>query len=148
MFKISGRGIEKIKEHESLRLQAYPDQAGKMTIGYGHLIKPNEQFLLDPRGITEQIADDLLKKDLSFAEKGVNKNVSVPLSGNQYDALVSFVYNIGVNAFRRSTLLKKLNDGDYSGAANEFKRWRLAGGKVSKGLIARRQREETLFRTA
>lgn len=141
IYTITRSGIEKIKAHESLRLTPYKDQAGKWTIGYGHLILPGEQF----GTITEQQAEDLLRKDLSIAESSINQQVKVPLNKNQYDALVSFVFNIGVNAFARSTLLRKLNTGDYNGTANEFQRWKYAGGKISSGLITRREREQNLF---
>lgn len=145
IFQISRSGINRIKAHEALRLKPYKDQAGKMTIGYGHLIRPGESILLNPRGINERTADALLRDDLSIAENAVNGYVTAPLTGNMYDALVSFVFNIGVNAFSSSTLLKKLNAEDYNGAANQFPRWKYAKGVVIPGLVARRQREQSLF---
>lgn len=141
IYTITRSGIDKIKRHEALRLEPYKDAADKWTIGYGHLLLPGEWW----NKITEPQAEDLLRKDLAIAESNINTVVKVPLNKNQYDALVSFVFNIGINAFTKSTLLRKLNAGDYVGATNEFKRWKYAGGKINTGLITRRQREETLF---
>lgn len=140
-MKISQTGLDKIKRHEGLRLYPYKDEAGHWTIGYGHKLLPGEWY----DKINEQQAEDLLRQDLAIAESAVNDLVKVPLSQNQYDALVSFVYNVGVNAFRESTLLRKLNAGDYTGAAAEFPRWKYAGGKVSSILVRRRAREQDLF---
>lgn len=147
-IKISRSGIDKIKGHEALKLKPYKDVGGKWSIGFGHLIKKTETYLLNPNGITKNIAEKLLRQDLNTAEKAVNELVTVSLTSNQYDSLISFVYNVGVYAFSDSTLLKKLNEKNYENAANEFKRWKYAGGKISQGLINRRQREESLFRSA
>ncbi len=144
-YKISNSGINKIKKHEALMLKPYKDDADKWTIGYGHLLKNGEWW----DNITEAFAEDLLRQDLAIAENAVNKYVLVPVSQNQYDALVSFVYNVGAGAFKNSTLLKKLNSGDIAGASSEFLHWNkitLNGvKKVSPGLIARREREQRLF---
>lgn len=145
IIRISRRGLDQIKSHESLRLKPYQDIAGKWTIGWGHLIKPEESYLLDAAGITADQATTLLRADLAIAERAVNDLVTVPIAGNQYDALVSFVFNVGVTAFANSTLLRKLNAGDVDGAANEFPRWIYAGGKESAGLLARRAQEQSLF---
>lgn len=139
-YQISQSGINKIKKHEALSLTPYKDSAGLWTIGYGHLLKNGEWW----DNITEAFAEELLKKDLAIAERAVNDYVLVPISQNQYDALVSFVYNVGAGAFKKSTLLKKLNNGDGS-VASEFLRWNKAGGRVVNGLIARREREQALF---
>ncbi len=145
-IKISNSGLDKLKRSEALRLKPYLDSAGKWTIGWGHLIKlPSENYLLDKDGISEAQATELLRQDLATAEDSVNRLVEVPLNGNQFDALVSFVYNVGSGAFRDSTLLKVLNAGDYSGAASQFARWRYAGGLINAGLEARRERERTEF---
>lgn len=144
-MRISEAGIEKIKRHEALRLVPYKDEAGKWTIGYGHLLKPGEWW----DRITEAQAEDLLRQDLAEAEAAVNQAVKVPINSNQYDALVSFVFNVGVTAFRNSTLLKRLNDSDYVAAAAEMLRWNkitVDGRKVvSAGLSMRRSRERELF---
>jgi len=144
-IRISRAGINKIKEHEALRLEPYRDAVGKWTIGYGHLIKPDEQHLVTGGKITEAKAEALLRDDLENAEAAINRLVKVPITGNQYDALVSFVFNVGEGAFADSTMLRKLNAGDYDGAAAEFPRWTKAGGMQLPGLVARRAKEQTLF---
>lgn len=140
MMHISQFGLKLIKEFESLELNAYLCPAKVWTIGYGHTknVKRGDR-------ITEKQADCFLMQDLYETEKAINKLVRVPLTQNQYDALCSFVFNVGVGAFNKSTLLAKLNKGDYTGAANEFKRWNKAGGVILAGLIRRRQAEEVLF---
>lgn len=141
---------ELIKRFEGLRLRVYQDSAGKWTIGYGHLVQPGERFY--PYGtvidITSDEADALLAQDMADAELEVSTVVRVPLSPNQHDALVSFVFNVGGGAFADSTLLRKLNSGDYSGAASEFDKWVHANGAVDPGLVSRRSQEKTLFMTA
>lgn len=143
-YRISQDGINKIKTHEALRLQPYRDSAGLWTIGYGHLIKPDEWW----NEITEEFAEQLLKNDLAIAESAVKDFVEITITQNQYDALVSFVFNVGVNAFENSTLLKKLNAGDPS-VVDEFLRWNKTtiNGKlkVVAGLTTRRERERDLF---
>jgi len=146
-MEISQAGINKIKRHEALRLRAYQDEGGKWTIGYGHLIVPGDGLNKNSL-ITAAVAEQLLKRDLAAAESAVNSYVKVTISSNQYDALVSFVYNVGAGAFLKSTLLRKLNAGDYAGAAAQFPRWQFTGGKRSAGLLARRNRERALFATA
>lgn len=139
---ISEQGIEFITEWEGLSLKPYKDAAGFWTIGYGHLIGKD----LGPwKEITKETAIKLLRADLFVAEGGVNSLVKQPLTQEEYDALVSFVYNIGVRAFSKSTLLRKLNEGDKHAAAREFVRWNVAGGRVVRGLTRRRNRETLLF---
>ncbi len=138
---LSLAGLAHLKQFEGLRLQPYTDSAGKWTIGYGHLIKTGESF----DTITEGQAAALLADDVGTAEDAVNALVKVPLTQPQFDALVSFVYNVGVGAFRRSTLLRLLNAGDYAGAAGQFPLWRNAGGRVVQGLVNRRAAEVALF---
>ena len=94
---------------------------------------------------TPEQAKSYFKHDLAKFEKTVNESVTVPLTQNQFDALVSLTYNIGSGAFNNSTLLKKLNKGDYQGAADQFLVWNKAGGKVMKGLVRRREAERALF---
>jgi lysozyme len=143
--RVTARGIDAIKQREGLRLKAYKDSAGRWTIGYGHLIQKGEEYLLSDQGITENDAELLLRSDLSKAESAIKRLVTVPLTANQFDALVSFVFNIGSSAFQQSTLLQKLNSGDYAGAAAEFPKWRFAGGLESPGLLARRAAEQSTF---
>lgn len=132
--------VEIIKHYEGLRLKAYKCPAGVWTIGYGHT-KTAKQGQV----ITEDYAVELLRLDLADAERAVNKYVKAPINQNQFDALSSFAFNLGGGNFRSSTLLKKLNARDYLGAANEFKRWNKAGGKVLNGLVRRRESEANLF---
>ena len=129
-----------IKEFEGLRLEAYRDSVGVWTIGYGHTSTAEEGMKITPRG-----AEELLRQDLRWVEEAIKKNVRVPLTQNQYDALASWVYNLGETNLRRSTLLDKLNAGDYSGAGQEMLRWNKAGGKVLKGLTRRREAEVALW---
>jgi len=142
----SNRGKQLIKNKEGLRLSVYLDPAGLPTIGYGHLILPDETFTDD---ITIEEAETLLKFDLIGAERCITNTVTETLNQNQFDALVSFVFNIGCDNFETSTLLKKLNSGDVQGASNELERWKFItvdGEKViSNGLISRRAEEKNLF---
>lgn len=139
-MKISIRGIELIKKYEGLRLEAYLCPAGVWTIGFG-----TTKGVKNGDKITQQAAEKLLADDLSKFEIGVTCSVTVPLSQNQFDALVSFAYNVGLGALRSSTLLRLLNAGDYKGAAAQFKRWNKAGGKELAGLTRRRADEAALF---
>lgn len=138
---ISKNGLELIKQYEGWSATIYKDVAGYPTIGYGHLIKAGESFTT----ITRAEGELLLRKDVKIAERGVNELVNVPLSQNMFDALVSFVYNVGAGAFKNSTLLKVLNAGDYQQAQKELARWNKAGGKINQGLINRREHEQQLF---
>lgn len=142
---ISTVGIELIKEFEGCYLEAYRCPAGVWTIGYGTTEPINGKPITAGMTITQQQADELLLQNLKIYEKAVNENVKVPLSQNQYDALVSFTYNVGCGALSTSTLLKMLNNNDYLGAADQFLRWDKAGGKVLAGLTRRRKRERELF---
>lgn len=145
IFRISKSGKDKIKQFEALSLKPYQDIGGKWTIGWGHLIKPDESHLLKPEGISIEAAELLLDADLSNAQAAVNQLVKVPITGNMYDALVSLVFNIGMGNFKNSTLLKKLNVMDYNGAAAEFPKWKFADGVESAGLLARRAQEQSTF---
>jgi lysozyme len=140
MRRTSDRGIEVIKFHEGLRLKAYLCPANVWTIGWGHTrnVRPGDV-------ITHEEARTLLLKDIAEAEACVHGHVSVSLTQGQFDALVSFVFNLGCGALGRSTLLKKLNRGDYDGAAEQFPRWRKGGGRVLAGLVKRRDDEQRRF---
>lgn len=139
-IKISLTGINLIKQFEGCRLEAYYCPAGVLTIGYGHtkIVSPGLH-------ITQQKANELLALDLALFEAAVAQLVKVPLTQCQVDALISFVYNVGVGAFTSSTLLKKLNAKDYVGAASEFSRWNKASGAPLAGLTKRREAERKLF---
>ena len=137
-MKCGKAGKDLIVEFEGVELKAYKDVAGFWTIGVGHLIRPGESFTT----ITRDEAMELLAKDLADAEGCINA-LSLTLTQNEFDALCSFVFNLGCGAFRNSTLLKKIKSGE--DAAAEFKRWNKAGGKEVAGLTRRRKAEEALF---
>lgn len=143
-LKVSDDGIALIKEFEGCKLEAYQDSVGIWTLGVGH----TGPDVFRGRTITEKEADALLKKDLAAAEKCVNISVFVELSQHEFDGLVSLVFNIGCAAFRGSTLLRKLNDGLYDAAAEQFGRWNKAGGKELAGLTRRREAERNLFESS
>ena len=139
---ISRDGIKLIKHFEGMRLRAYQDSVGVWTIGYGHTRTAHSGMT-----VTEAEAEDLLREDLAMFEDCVASSVIVPLQQYQFDALVSFAFNLGCGALRRSTLLRKLNQQMYDSAADEFKRWVNAGGRELRGLVRRRKAEAALFRT-
>lgn len=140
MMNISDRGLDLIKLHEGCRLEAYQDSVGIWTIGYGHTMGVKQGDACD-----QQQADDWLKADIRSAENCIDKSVTADLSQAEFDALCSFTFNLGCAALRNSTLLRKLNAGDYDGAALEFKKWDHAGGKQLVGLTKRRAAEAELF---
>lgn len=142
--EINQRGIDLIKEFEGCKLAVYKDAIGLPTVGTGHLIKPGDGLELGD-SITEEFADELLRKDLSDACRSVEQLVRVEITDNQFAALVSLVFNIGKGNFRSSTLLRLVNEGDLDGAAGQFERWNRAGGKVLAGLTRRRTAEQALF---
>ena len=139
-MKLSANGLNLIKQLEGLRLQAYQCSAGVWTIGYGHTTGVLSGDIID-----EAQAEVFLREDIVDPEDTVNRLVTVPLGQNQFDALTSFVFNLGSGNFRSSTLLRKLNAGDYNGAADELLRWIHAGGKSLPGLVRRRDIERKLF---
>lgn len=144
-MKTSQVGIELISSFEDTKLQAYDDGVGVWTIGIGTTVYPNGLKVKKGDKCTLSQALEYLQHDLKSFEKTVNDSVKVPLSQNQFDALVSLSYNIGSGAFKNSTLLKKLNAKDYAGAADQFLVWNKGGGKVLKGLVRRRDAERELF---
>lgn len=142
----SSKGIKLIKESESLFLEPYLDPINIPTIGYGNTYYEDDtKVTMNDKPITKERAEELLRFVLERYEKGVERYVQVPISQNQFDALVSFVYNVGLNNLRTSTLLKKLNAGLYKEAAEQFPRWNKSGGKVLRGLTIRRRKEKELF---
>ncbi len=145
-MKIGQQGIDLIKHYEQLRLTAYYDGGNVPTIGIGHTGFLNGQHLKITDKITEQQADILLLSDLVIVEKAVNQLVTVKLSQNQFDALVSFSFNVGSVNFKNSTLLHILNNGHYLAAAEEFKKWiKDNKGNIEAGLVKRRLSERILF---
>jgi lysozyme len=139
-MRTSKRGIDLVRSFEGLRLKAYKCPAGVWTIGYGHTGAVHEGDK-----ITEEDAIEYLEDDLDRFEKCVDKAVNVPITQNMFDALVSFAYNVGCGAFKKSALLKKLNAKDYEGAADQFPRWNKAGGRELAGLTRRRAAERAMF---
>lgn len=142
-MKLDTIGADFIKRHEGLRLEAYKDVGGRWTIGYGHLLPAGKDF--EGYTISRAEADTLFYADVKVAEKAVNNYVTVPLTQNQFNALVSWTFNLGQGNLQTSTMLKVLNAGDYEAAASELQRWIYAGGKVVSGLVNRRQDEANLF---
>lgn len=139
---VSPAGVELIKSHEGLSLKAYPDPGSggePWTIGYGHTggVKRGDV-------ITQSQADAFLRDDLRRFERAVSR-LAPNTTQNQFDALVSFAFNLGEGNLEKSTLLKKHNAGDYAGAAKEFIRWNRAAGKVLNGLTRRRTEEAALY---
>lgn len=141
-MKTSEQGIELIKGYEGFRENAYKCPAGVLTIGYGHI-----KDVFPGMHTTEQSAVELLKSDLITAESAVKRLVKVPLKQNQFDALVSFTFNLGEGNLKSSTLLKVINStpNDFEQIAYQFSRWNKAGGKILEGLVKRRKEEATLY---
>lgn len=144
-MNISKNGIELIKRFEGLELEAYPDSVGVWTIGYGWTQAVDGKKIALGMRIDQATADRLLKCGVVQYEQGVNQLVKVRITQGQFDALVSFAYNLGLRSLSTSTLLRKLNDGDKQGAADEFGRWVNAGGKRLDGLVTRRAAERRMF---
>jgi lysozyme len=142
-FTTSSAGQQLIESFEGLKLTAYQDMVGVWTIGYGHTgadVRPG-------LSISAAQAEALLAADLGRFEQGVARLVTFLLNQHQFDALVSFSYNLGLGSLQNSTLLKLLNSGDVAGAAEQFLRWDKAGGVQVAGLLRRRQAERALFLT-
>lgn len=141
-MKLDETGIEFICVSEGFSDQEYLCEAGARTIGFGHLVRANEDF---STGISREAAKALLLSDLQTYEACVNQNVRVQVSQLQYNALVSLCYNIGTKAFGTSTLVKELNSGHVHKAADEFLRWKFIHKQESAGLLRRRQCEREMF---
>ena len=144
-MRISENGIEFIRQLEGEKLTAYPDIVGIWTIGVGHTGFVDGKPVARGMAITKEKSKELLTADLKRFESAVNDAVQVTLTQNQFDALVSLAFNIGEGAFVRSTLVNKINAGDKKGAAEQFLVWKNAGGRVSQGLLNRRQKEKAMF---
>jgi lysozyme len=177
-LSISPTGVELIKQHEGISLDAYLCPANRLTIGYGHVISPKwdavimgidagelaawasrciqrkivSQAAKAVLSIDQQRADALLKRDLQQIQRFINSVTQAPLNQNQFDALCSFIFNVGQGNYSTSTLRKHINSGDFSRAAAEFDRWTMAtvnGKKIRlAGLVARRAAERSLFERA
>ena len=140
MRKTDAAGIKFLKDAEGVKLRAYKDSGGVWTIGVGHIAGVKRGQV-----ITEEEAEEFLAEDLEDAEAGVDDAVTAALNQNQFNALVSLAFNIGVSAFARSTLVRKLNAGDNQGAADQFLRWNKDNGATVPGLTNRRRKERALF---
>lgn len=139
-MRTSEKGLALIRQSEGLRLRAYRCPAGIATIGFGTTrgVKMGQE-------ITRERAEELLREDVRRFEGYIDALVKVPLNQGQYDALSSWVYNLGPGALEKSTLLRLLNAGDYAGAGQQFGRWIYAGSEILPGLVRRRAAEQALF---
>lgn len=147
MMKVSKNGVELIKKFEGFRSKPYLDSVGVPTIGYGTTYYPNgKRVSISDELITESIGSNLLSVSASKFESIVNSLVKKPINQNQFDSLISFVYNVGPTAFKKSTLLKKININPIDPTIrDEFMRWNKGGGKVIAGLTTRRALEANLY---
>lgn len=153
--RLSVRGKQHLRTSEGVRLQAYNDVAGFPTIGIGHLLTVSEhitgQILIAGKavswknGLTVDQVEALFAQDLRTYEQAVSEQVKVPLTQGQYDALVSFAFNVGVAAFSSSTLVSELNRSNYAAVPDQLRRWTKAGGKEVAGLVNRREQEVNLW---
>lgn len=149
-MQISADGIQFIKNHEGLTLNRSSD-VGKAVIGWGHDYIANDPILLavtgtsNPASITQTEADEILNMDAANVSKAVNAVLKVEVTQDQFDALGDFAYNIGITAFQNSTLIKMLNNGNFSGASAQFGQWVNSQGQYNQGLANRRADEQSLF---
>lgn len=145
-MNVSDKCINMIKHHEGFVRKPYQDPIGLWTVGVGHLIGDGKKLPKEwNKEFTDEEVDNILCEDLERFEIGIQRLTKVSLTQSQFDALVSFSFNVGLGNFQSSTLRSKLNRGDYEGASNEFPKWRKAGGKILKGLVRRRADEKALF---
>jgi lysozyme len=145
-MRTSEAGIEQIKAFEGFRTMPYKDTGGRLTVGYGHLIVPGDG-LVEGSPITMGQATSILRNDLQAAENCVN-STGTALTQNEFDALVSFVYNLGCPAFQRSTLLRFIKQQNYIAAAEEFPKWDMVDGIHSSSIRNRRLAEQACFQHA
>ena len=156
-MKMDNYGLQQLMQSEGFKTTIYYDSAGYATVGVGHLLNNSElasgKILLKNGDVIDLRKGDLspqqvraiLADDVENAEKCVTKLVTVPLLQHQFNALVSFVFNVGCGAFSKSTLLKRLNSGRFDDVPAQLRRWNRAGGTVVKGLVSRREREIGLW---
>jgi len=146
MRRMTDEGLDLIKLYEGYSSSPYLCPAQHWTIGYGAIWGMDDTRVKeDHPDINEDQADYLLRRDVKKSEMAVIRHIRVPLEDGQFNALCSFVFNLGSGALQSSTLRRKINRGDYIGAADEFPRWVYAGGKKLKGLIRRREHERSMF---
>ena len=145
-MKTSDKGLALLKQFEGFSARPYLCPAGVPTIGYGATYYPDgKKVTLRDKPVTEADATAMLRSMLVQYENGVSRYVQVPITQGQFDALVSFAYNLGLAALKGSTLLRLVNERNYVGAAAQFSRWNKASGKVLPGLTRRREAERKLF---
>lgn len=144
-MKISNKGLELIKEFEGFSGTAYLCSAKKATIGYGNTFWEDGTPVKIGDQISKERAETLLKHVVDNFSVAVEVDIKIEVTQNQFDAMVSLAYNIGLGAFKNSTLLRQLNRGDFVGASQEFLRWDKSNGKPLLGLTRRREREKLLF---
>jgi lysozyme len=154
-MQMSQHGLSLLEQWEGFKLQVYRDSAGLPTIGVGHLLTRSEltsgKIIINgvpvkyANGLTQQQVNDLLAQDVKPAAQAVSESVKVALNQNQFDALTSFTFNVGIAAFRGSTLLRLLNQGQYDQVPAQLLRWTRSGGQVVPGLLNRRQNEIKLW---
>lgn len=142
---ISEKGYAIIREFEGFKAEAYLDTGGVWTIGFGTIKYPNGQRVKKGDTCAREQADQWLKNDCKWVDACLDKNVKVNLNQNQFDALASFVYNIGETAFVKSTMLTLINQNSLTSAASQFDRWVFDNGKRIQGLVNRRAKEKSLF---
>ena len=146
MRRMTDEGLDLIKLYEGYSSSPYLCPAQHWTIGYGAIWGMDDKRVTeDNPDINEDQADYLLRRDVKKSEMAVLRHIRVPLEDGQFNALCSFVFNLGSGALQSSTLRRKINRGDYIGAANEFPRWVFAGGRKLKGLVRRREHERLMF---
>ena len=146
MPHISKHGLDLICRFEGFSPIIYLCPAGYPTIGYGHLVtEKNKERFLD--GIDEDEGLELLRTDVATAERAVARLIRVPLTQHQFDALVSFTFNLGAGALQRSTLRQQVNRGEHAAVASEFIKWVWAGGRKRQGLVKRRLAEVALYKS-
>ena len=144
-MKISNKGLELIKEFEGFSSTAYLCSAKKATIGYGNTFWEDGTPIKLGEQISKERAETLLKHVVDNFSVAVEVDIKIEVTQNQFDAMVSLAYNIGLGAFKNSTLLRQLNRGNFVGASQEFLRWDKSNGKPLLGLTRRREREKLLF---
>lgn len=156
-MRVSDKAIKMIKHHEGVRQKPYRCPVKLHTVGVGHVLYPRQAQLKmeerdaypleerDNRTFSMEEVDGILRNDLNRFERGVERYCPVQLTQGQFDALVSFSFNVGLGTLQRSTLRQKVLRGEIKGAAEEFLKYTLAGGKVLRGLVIRRNDERALF---
>jgi lysozyme len=148
LLHINEAGLDLIKHYEGWRSSPYLCSAARATIGWGSTWDRNGNAVtLDHLDITKEQGEYLLLREVRHSEKAIRKLVKTELTENMFSSLCSFIYNVGSGNFQKSTMRMKLNRGQYESAADEYPKWRKAGGRIIKGLVRRRKQERELFLT-